>query len=105
MGDNKFWNLGWVALEAEHRGSLQKPPWRRRDALGRVAVLRQGAPTSDQLELYPGSIPLEDPQAGALGEYIPMLGGGEREGRNLSASEVCHWNMKERGGGDLTGRA
>lgn len=114
LGDTKFWDLRRVVLEAEHSGALYRSHLLRRllagDAPGRVTVLRQGAP-----HLRPsgaegtGSIQLEDTWAGVLGEHIPLLGefgggGREREGRNLSTGEVCHWITKNRAGGDLTRR-
>lgn len=78
LGDTKFWDLRRVVLEAEHSGSLQKPP---SQALASRGFSRQGhCPPIGGSHLRPsgaegtGSIQLEDTWAGVLGEHIPLLG-------------------------------
>lgn len=95
--DTKFWDLHLIALQEEQRGSLQEPPLKR--LLVREMEVqgcsRQGrCPPAGGSHLRPngvegtGSIPLEDPQVGPLGEHIPLLGDTERESRNPNADEV-----------------
>lgn len=45
LGDTKFWGLRRVVLEAEHSGSLQKPPF---EVLASPGMLQAGSLSSDR---------------------------------------------------------